>query len=411
MWALIPAWWWWVSLGEGADDTPLALGTPPHLAARLQGLAAPQTVVLSAATYRLVQGWFACQALGTQLLQGFAQPVTIYRVLGDSGVQSRLEVASARGLTPLVGREREVGLLLERWAQVKDGQGQVVVLSGEAGIGKSRLVQVVKEHIAGEPHVCWECRGSPYHQHSAMYPVIDLLQRALRVQRDDTPLEKLRKLEEALAAYGVSLPKVVPLLASLLSVLLRDNNLSPEEQKQQTIEALVTLLLTLAARQPVLIIVEDLHWVDPSTLELLSLLIDQVPAARVGVLLTCRPEFRPPWGLHEHLTLLTLGRLSSAQVEQMVEYLAQGKTPAGRSARADRHQDRWSASLCRRIDHYGTGVSVVCRAWGPGYSHRLLAPTGHSRDAVRFAHSASGSARGCQRGGATWDCAGADVFL
>ena len=120
---------------------------------------------------------------------------------------------------------------------------------------------------------------------------------------------------------------MVPLLASLLSVLLRDNNLSPEEHKQQTIEALVTLLLTLAARQPVLIIVEDLHWVDPSTLELLSLLIDQVPAARVGVLLTCRPEFRPPWGLHEHLTLLTLGRLSSAQVEQMVEYLAQGKTP------------------------------------------------------------------------------------
>jgi class 3 adenylate cyclase len=313
-------------LGEGADNTPLALGTPPHLAARLQGLAAPQTVVLSAATYRLVQGWFACQALGTQLLQGFAQPVTVYRVLGDSGVQSRLEVASARGLTPLVGREREVEFLLERWAQVKDEQGQVVVLSGEAGIGKSRLVQAVKEHIADEPHVRWECCGSLYHQHSAMYPVIDLLQRALRVQRDDTPLEKLRKLEDALAAYGVSLPKVVPLLASLLSVLLRDNNLSPEEQKQQTIEALVMLLLTLAARQPVLIIVEDLHWVDPSTLELLSLLIDQVPAARVGVLLTCRPEFRPPWGLHEHLTLLTLGRLSSAQVEQIVEYLAQGKT-------------------------------------------------------------------------------------
>jgi class 3 adenylate cyclase len=313
-------------LGEGADDTPLALGTPPHLAARLQGLAAPQTVVVSAATYRLVQGWFACQALGTQLLQGFAQPVTVYRVLGDSGAQSRLEVASARGLTPLVGREREVGFLLERWAQVKDEQGQVVVISGEAGIGKSRLVQAVKEHIADEPHVCWECRGSLYYQHSAMYPVIDLLQRALRVQRDDTPLEKLRKLEDALAAYGVSLPKVVPLLASLLSVLLRDNNLSPEEQKQQTIEALVMLLLTLAARQPVLIIVEDLHWVDPSTLELLSLLIDQVPAARLGVLLTCRPEFRPPWGLHEHLTLLTLGRLSSAQVEQIVEYLAQGKT-------------------------------------------------------------------------------------
>ena len=137
-------------------------------------------------------------------------------------------------------------------------------------------------------------------------PVIDLLQRALRGQRARARSKNSANWREALAAYGVSLPKVVPLLASLLSVLLLDDNLSPEEQKQQTMEALLTLLLTLAAEQPVLIVLEDLHWVDPSTLELLRLLIDQVPAARVGVLLTCRPEFRPPWGLHEHLTLLTL---------------------------------------------------------------------------------------------------------
>ena len=232
-------------------------------------------------------------------------------------------------LTPLVGRQQEMGLLLERWAQMGEGLGQVVVLSGEAGIGKSRLVQEVKTHVAGEPHTQLECRCSPYYQNSAFYPVIDLLQRVLQLQREDSAKEKLDKLEGALAHYHMSQPDIVPLLASLLLLPLPERYppliLSPQQQRQKTLEALLTILLTLAANQPVLFIVEDLHWVDPSTLELLNLLIDQVATARILILLTSRPEFRPPWGFRAHVTPVTLSRLPRAQVEAMVARVAGNK--------------------------------------------------------------------------------------
>src|SRR5439155_16133711 len=165
----------------------LAWGDTPIVAARLQGLAAPDTVVMSAATWRLVQGYFACDALGPQILKGVETPVPVYRVLGTSGAQSRLDVVSPRGFTPLVGREAEVALLRERWAQARDGLGQVVMLSGEAGIGKFRLVMALKEHVADAPHTRWECRCSPYFQDSALYPLIDLAQRALQFGRDESP--------------------------------------------------------------------------------------------------------------------------------------------------------------------------------------------------------------------------------
>jgi class 3 adenylate cyclase len=154
-------------IGGGGRYEQLALGEPPNLAARLQGLAAPDTVVISATTLRLMRGWFECRVLGPQMLKGVATPVPVYQVIRESGAQSRLEVAGPTGLTPLVGREQEMGLLLERWTQVKEGLGQVVWLSGEAGIGKSRLVQVLKDHVANEPHLRWECRCSPYYQNSA----------------------------------------------------------------------------------------------------------------------------------------------------------------------------------------------------------------------------------------------------
>jgi class 3 adenylate cyclase/predicted ATPase len=316
-------------IGGGARREQLALGETPNLAARLQGLAEADTVVISAATHRLLQGFFICRDLGFHTFKGVSRRVAVYRVLAESGVQSRMEVAGPSGLTPLVGREQEVALLLERWARVKDGRGQVVVLSGEAGIGKSRLAQVVKECVAGEPHARWECRCSPYHQHSAFYPVIELTQRALRLSREDAPDAKLRKLEEALAPYPLPLPEVVPLFASLLSLPLPERypplSLTSERQRRKTLEAILAVLLALAAQQPVLFIVEDLHWVDPSTLELLSLLIDQVPTARVLILLSFRPEFHPPWASRAHLTQLTLSRLSSAQVEAIVARLAAGK--------------------------------------------------------------------------------------
>ena len=307
----------------------IALGQTPNLAARLQEIAEPNTLVISAATHRLVRGFFAYQVLGSRNLKGISRSVSVYRVLGESEAQSRLEVAADNGLTPLVGREQEVELLLERWQQARDGQGHVVVLSGEAGIGKSRLIRRVRERLAEERHIEWECRCSPYHQHSALYPVIDLLQRMLRLQRDDSPEEKLRKLEEAFSPTAISLSEVIPLFAALLSLPLPERyappNFPPERLKRKTLEALLAVVLTVAAQQPMLFVVEDLHWIDASTLELLNLLIDQSPTTRLLMLLTCRPEFRPPWPPRSHLAQLTIGRLARAQAVLMVENVAKGK--------------------------------------------------------------------------------------
>jgi class 3 adenylate cyclase len=246
--------------GEGRQEQ-LALGEPPNIASRVQGLAEPDTVVISEATYRLVQGYFDCQELGEQVLRGVEQPVPVYCVLGDRGIQSRLDVASTRGLTPLVGREQEVGLLIERWEQAKEGQGQVILLSGEAGIGKSRLVQVLREYLAEESHTRWECRSLPYYQNTALYPLTDLLQRALQWRQDDTVEEKLAKLEHLLSQYRHPLEETVPLFAPLLSLSVPEEqypplNLSPQRQRRKTLESIVAILLELAEQQPVLFVLE-----------------------------------------------------------------------------------------------------------------------------------------------------------
>jgi predicted ATPase/class 3 adenylate cyclase len=318
-------------IGSGTRQEQLALGETPIIAYRLQDLAAPNTLVISAATFQLLGGFFACQPLGTPLLKGLAQPLAVYRVLYESMARSRLEAADSTGLTPLVGREQEIELLLERWAQVKDGFGQVVLLSGEAGIGKSRLVQVLKEHVAAESQA-WltPCQCSPYHQHTALYPLIDLLERvALRFEREDPPQQKLSKLEGFLVQYGLPLAEVVPLFAALLSLPLpieyASLTASPEQQKQQTLRALLTILLRIAAQQPVLFVMEDLHWVDPSTLELLSLLVDQGPTAHILTLLTFRPDFRPPWTGRAHLTHVTVNRLPRQQGVEVIRRVAHGK--------------------------------------------------------------------------------------
>jgi class 3 adenylate cyclase len=288
-------------VGSGTRQEQLALGETPNLAARLQGIAEPNTLVISAATLQLLSGFFACQLLGTSLLKGFTRPLAVYRVLYESMARSRLEAVGSTGLTPLVGREQEVGLLWERWVQVKDGLGQVVLLSGEAGIGKSRLVQMLTTQVASEPQT-WltPCQCSPYHQHTALYPMIDLLERmALRFEREESPQQKLSKLEGFLVQYGLPLAETVPLFATLLSLPLPAAyvplTVSPEQQKQQTLRALLTIMLRIAAQQPVLFVMEDLHWVDPTTLEFLSLLVDQGPTARILALWTFRPDFSPPW--------------------------------------------------------------------------------------------------------------------
>jgi TOMM system kinase/cyclase fusion protein len=318
-------------MGSTRRQEQLALGEPPNLAARLQGLAEPNTVVISDATSRLVQGYFDCQDLGAQTLRGVLQALKVYRVFRESGAQGRLDITSARGLTPLVGRESEVMLLQERWEQATSGQGQVVLLSGDPGIGKSRLIQTLKDHIANEPHVRWECRSLPYYQNTALYPLTDLFQRTLQWRHDETTDEKVAKLEQTLRQYRLPLEETVPLFAPLLTLPVPEHrypflNLSPQRQRQKTLETIVAILLELAEHQPVLFIVEDLHWTDPTTLELLNLVLDQTPTASMLVLLTCRPYFQPAWHHRSYITEITVNRLAYAQVEQIVAGMTDGKT-------------------------------------------------------------------------------------
>src|SRR3989449_4469641 len=211
------------------------------------------------------------------------QMLEVYQVMHESMARSRLEADGRTGLTPLVGREQEVALLRERWAQVKDGLGQVVLLSGEAGIGKSRLVQVLTDQVATEPQA-WltPCQCSPYHQNTALYPMIDLLERVvLRFDREESPQQKVGKLEGFLVQYGLPLAEAVPLLVALLSLPLPADYAplagSPEQQKQRTLQTFLTILGRIAAQQPVLLVMEDLHWADPTALGLLTLLVDQRP--------------------------------------------------------------------------------------------------------------------------------------
>ncbi len=313
-------------IGSSEKRELLALGETPNLAARLQGLAEPDTVVISAATQRLVQGLFACQDLGSQELKGLTTPVAVHQVLGESGVQGRFEAAVQKGLTPLVGREEELGLLQRRWEQAKEGAGQVVLLGGEPGIGKSRLVQELKEHVNVAGATCIEFHCSPYHQNSALYPIIEHLQSLLQFSRDEAPVTKLGKLQQALVRYRFPQADTVPLLASLLSLPHPEGyppiTVSPQKQKEKTQAVLVAWLVEEAEQRPVCTVWEDLHWTDPSTLEVLTLLLDQAPTTRLLVLLTSRPEFTSPWGSRSYFTQLTLNRLGRAQVREMVRHVA-----------------------------------------------------------------------------------------
>jgi len=316
------------TMGEGRQEQ-LAVGETPNVAARVQGLTAPDTVVISEATARLVQGYFTWQDLGPHALRGIPAPLQLYRVLHESGAQSRLDATMLRGLTPLVGREAEITQLLEGWSQVQDGLGHVVLLSGEAGIGKSRLVQVLKDRVTDESSKSIEWRCLPYYQSSAFSPVIAYLQRALGLHGEEAPSEKLRKLEAALAQPPLSLAEVVPLFAALLAIPLPESypplQLTPQQQRQQTLQALLAWLLAEAAQQPVLFILEDLHWVDPSTLEFLGLLVDHGSTARLYSLCTFRPTFTPPWTPRAHLMPMALSHLSPSQTADMVQRVAGGK--------------------------------------------------------------------------------------
>ena len=327
-------------MGGGGRHEHLATGDTVNIAARLEGLAAPNTVVISGVTARLVRQAFALEDLGRHALKGVTEPMPVFRVLGP--LEAQADEPAVAGVPFLVGRDEELGLLRRRWAQAKERLGQVVLLSGTAGIGKSALTEVLRAQVRDEgwPRIAFRC--SAYHQHSALYPVITHVERVLDVQREDTPATRLAKLEQGLRPYRLPLDEVVPLFAALLSVPLDGRyaapTLSPQQQKQQTLDALVAWMLEEAERQPVLVAWEDLHWADPSTLEMLGLVLEQTPTVPMLHVLTYRPEFTPPWPTRSHLTPITLNRLERPQVEALITHLA-GASPC---------PPRWCSTLWPR---------------------------------------------------------------
>jgi class 3 adenylate cyclase/predicted ATPase len=309
-------------IGEGAAQEQTVVGETPNLAARLQVLAVPGSVVISQATRRLLGGLFELTDLGPQRIKGFAEPLSAWQVDREGRAEGRFEALHGERLTPLVGREHELAMLLERWARARAGEGQVVLIAGEAGIGKSRLLRALRDQLRGEPHVAVSHFCSPYHTNSALYPIIAQLERAAGFTPDDAPEAKLAKLGVLLGQATDRLDEALPLLAALLGIPSDGHfpalNLSPQRQKQRTLEALIAQLAGLARARPVLELHEDLHWVDPSTLELLDLLVERVRQLPLLVLITFRPEFQPPWTGHAHVTMLTMGRLGRRQGADLV---------------------------------------------------------------------------------------------
>jgi class 3 adenylate cyclase/tetratricopeptide (TPR) repeat protein len=317
------------AMGGGGRHENLATGETVNIAARLEGLAAPNTVVISAATRRLVEGTFELVDLGAHALKGVLEPMPVYGVCRTRALESRFEAATMTGLTPLVGREEELGLLQRRWEQAKESEGQVVLLCGEPGIGKSRLAQALREQVTQEPHVRLRYQCSPYYTQSAFYPIIAQIERAAQLMRDDTIDQKLDKLEVLLGQGAAQVEKVVPLFAALLAIPSGNRypllSLTPQRLKERIIEALAEQLLGLARRQPVLFIWEDAHWSDPTSLEVLDVLIPRVVEARVLVVMTYRPEFAPLWSGLAHVTTLTLNRMTRRQAALLAAEVTGGK--------------------------------------------------------------------------------------
>ena len=314
-------------VGAGPKREQLALGQTPNIAARLQALADPNTVVVSSSVLRLIEDFFSCEPLGPQQLKGISQPIEVYRLLGERAAPSRFESA---GRSTLVGRNEEMTTLLQCFAQAKAAKGQVALITGGAGIGKSLLVRVLKERTATEGCTWLIARCSSYSENSAFHPLIELLQRAFRIEPADPPEEKLKRLEEQLTSYGLPTEDAVPLFADFLSIPLGPTYhppaMTPQRMKEKTVEALLGILRTLAAEQPLVFAMEDLHWADPSTLEFVDKLVEQTPGTRILALFTCRPAFAPEWGDQSHATAITLEQLTDEQVRGVVEGITKGKT-------------------------------------------------------------------------------------
>jgi hypothetical protein len=312
-------------IGAGEVQERGIVGETPNLAARLQALAEPDSVVIGPQTRLLLGNLFEYRDLGKVQVKGFAQPVHAYRVDGLSAVDSRFEALHATDLTPLVGRDEEMELLLRRWERAKGGSGQVVLISGEAGIGKSRVAAALLGRIGKEPHTRLRYFCSPHHTDSAFYPLIHQLERAAAFQRDDDARTRAEKLD-ALLSRATAAAEDNRLIADLL--LLPDIRgypelrLSPPQRKQKTIDALLRQLNGLSKQQPVLQIFEDMHWSDPTSLEVMDRTVELVRRLPALLLMTFRPEFDPPWVGQPHVTMMALGRLDQNNVSALIETIA-----------------------------------------------------------------------------------------
>ncbi|MDP2620459.1 MAG: adenylate/guanylate cyclase domain-containing protein, partial [Hyphomicrobiales bacterium] len=309
-------------IGEGAAQEEAVTGKTPNMAARLQAMAEPGQVVIDAMTHRLIGAAFVLEDLGRRELKGFAEPVAAWSVVGEGVTDSRFEATHAGALTRFIGREHELGLLHERWELAKGGEGQVVLLSGEAGIGKSRILQALREKIAGEPHFRLRYQCSPHHGNSAFFPIIQRLERAARFSGTDGPESKLDKLESLLRMSVENIEAVTPLFAALLSLPAADRygvlNLTPEQRRDRTIEAMIGQVLALSRQRPVLFMLEDAHWIDPSTETFVGEMMARVADAAVLMVISYRPVYAPPWRRHPHLLLIALNRLSRKQGIEIV---------------------------------------------------------------------------------------------
>jgi class 3 adenylate cyclase len=315
-------------IGSGSAREEAVVGEPPNLAARLQSLAEPDTVLICPTTRRLVGNLFEYRDLGPIELKGFAAPIPVWQVVRDSSVAGRFEALRASSLTPLVGREEELELLLRRWERTKAGTGQVVLISGEPGLGKSRVIVALQDRLKAEEQIRLRYFCSPHHSDTALYPFANQLEHAAGIGRDDTPGSKLDKLRRLLTRSEAS-PEEFALLADLLSLPVSDDiqaaGIGTEHGKERTFRAIVHHIERLAARKPVFMVFEDAHWSDPSSVELLNDIIERLQVFSVLLIVTFRPEFRLQWGSEPHIFTLILSRLDAQHTGEFAQRVAGDK--------------------------------------------------------------------------------------
>ena len=315
-------------IGSGEAQERGIVGETPNLAARLQGIAEPNMVVIAEGTRRLLGNLFELEDLAAKHLKGIAGPVRAFAALRTSSAEGRFRAMHGSGLTDLVGREEELELLLRRWSRARSGEGQVVLLSGEAGIGKSRLTAALLERLAAEPHTRLRYFCSPQHTDSAFYPIIGQMGRAAALAREDTQQGKLDKLDAMLAQTSTSAQNAA-LFAEMLSLPNEGRypalELTPQQRRQRTLEALVSQIVALSRQNPLLMVFEDAHWIDPTSLELFGRIVDRIPTLRVLLIVTFRPEFNAPWVGQPHVTSLTLNRIGERDAATIIERLVGNK--------------------------------------------------------------------------------------